>query len=252
MSVKEGNCESALNWFRKLEKSLGRLDEQFSGQRQQDASECFGLLLNQVKEFQGIFSEKDNLVDKLFGFVKVETSVCCNCGFTKKRTCKETSVYCQPSRGLSNQDVERLSSVFGSVTLQNLVLASFSDEHREVCCTWCGGRKAKESVKLARLPQVLHICLKRINFESSGGEKDNSVVNIPQLMNLSDLLKEDVKSSSGDNLYQLVSVVSHKGVGATSGHYVADVARLDNDGKWYHYDDQIVSPTTFKALRYPA
>ncbi|KAB7505017.1 Ubiquitin carboxyl-terminal hydrolase 37 [Armadillidium nasatum] len=43
-----------------------------------------------------------------------------------------------------------------------------------------------------------------------------------------------------EHCYRLVSVVSHFGQTTTTGHYVSDVLKCDED-KWYHYDDENVT-----------
>ena len=47
--------------------------------------------------------------------------------------------------------------------------------------------------------------------------------------------------------YQLQSVVSHHGLTASAGHYVADVFRYDLGG-WLRYDDQRVSSTSLEVV----
>ena len=50
-----------------------------------------------------------------------------------------------------------------------------------------------------------------------------------------------------EHKYQLQSVVSHHGISANSGHYVADVFRHDVGG-WVRYDDQSVTSTSLEAV----
>ncbi|KAL7646244.1 UNVERIFIED_CONTAM: hypothetical protein RMT77_003153 [Armadillidium vulgare] len=58
--------------------------------------------------------------------------------------------------------------------------------------------------------------------------------------------EDEIQISSSDSemksehCYRLVSVVSHFGQTTTTGHYVSDVLKCDED-KWYHYDDENVT-----------
>lgn len=47
--------------------------------------------------------------------------------------------------------------------------------------------------------------------------------------------------------YQPQSVVSHHGLTATAGHYVADILRYDLGG-WLRYDDQEVTRTSLEVV----
>ena len=47
--------------------------------------------------------------------------------------------------------------------------------------------------------------------------------------------------------YRLASVVTHRGGGAASGHYVADVRRF-GPGGWWRYDDSAVTATSLARV----
>ncbi|KAI9048108.1 hypothetical protein LZ554_007904 [Drepanopeziza brunnea f. sp. 'monogermtubi'] len=106
----------------------------------------------------------------------------------------------------------------------------------------CGKCEKKVTARMysevTHFPKILSIQLKRIDF---AGRKDNSAVNIPATLDLSQYAV-DPRYSKG--LYELVAVIKHQGT-AQYGHYIC--AARGPDGQWMSYDDLKMSKTTLEA-----
>ena len=60
-------------------------------------------------------------------------------------------------------------------------------------------------------------------------------------------VKEAEVAGPTERHYRLASVVTHRGGGAASGHYVADVRRF-GPGGWWRYDDSAVTATSLARV----
>ncbi|CAD5229310.1 unnamed protein product [Bursaphelenchus okinawaensis] len=111
-------------------------------------------------------------------------------------------------------------------------------------CEKCN--KLRNGVKFCKInafPEVLCIHLKRFRHDSMYNSKVNTKIMFPMV----DLdLNAYVDPQSDDKnryVYDLVSVVSHRGSSVDFGHYVAYCLN-DIDGNWYEYDDSFVRQVT--------
>lgn len=48
-------------------------------------------------------------------------------------------------------------------------------------------------------------------------------------------------------MYEICGVITHKGRAADSGHYIGWV--LNDEGKWYKFDDDVVTEVTIKEIK---
>ncbi|KAJ4910127.1 Ubiquitin carboxyl-terminal hydrolase 10 [Raphanus sativus] len=99
-------------------------------------------------------------------------------------------------------------------------------------------RQANKKLDLWKLPDILVFQLQRLRTSKYFFRKMDTFVNFP----INDLdLSKYVKNEDGESyLYQLYAVTNHHG-GVDGAHYTA-YAKLNDDNKWYHFDDSNVSP----------
>jgi ubiquitin carboxyl-terminal hydrolase 8 len=119
-------------------------------------------------------------------------------------------------------------------------------------------QRATKQLRIARLPTILIIVLKRFHYEGPWRDKLNTFVDFP-MRNL-DLTKYALPSSSKSRspqpeksenyLYDLYAVTNHFGT-LSGGHctsfsslLTSDTACIHNNlrGKWFVFDDSRVSP----------
>jgi len=113
-------------------------------------------------------------------------------------------------------------------------------------------QRATKQLRIARLPTILIIHLKRFHYAGPWRDKLNTFIDFP-MSNL-DLTKyvlaagststpnaESDKSDKSDKyLYDLYAVTNHFGT-LSGGHYTACIHNKVR-GKWYVFDDSRVSP----------
>ncbi|GBG66673.1 hypothetical protein CBR_g66808 [Chara braunii] len=104
---------------------------------------------------------------------------------------------------------------------------------------------ASKSVRILQLPRVLVLHLKRFSYDAQGVGKVHKMVRFPLNLTLHrDLLvPSSVTVGTGGisgshrevRQYELVSIVSHHGKDAATGHYTTDAKQGDN--RWLRFDD---------------
>jgi len=109
-------------------------------------------------------------------------------------------------------------------------------------------QRATKQLRIARLPTILIIVLKRFHYEGPWRDKLNTFVDFP-MRNL-DLTKYALPSPSKSRspqpeksenyLYDLYAVTNHFGT-LSGGHYTACIHN-NLRGKWFVFDDSRVSP----------
>ncbi|EFA81121.1 ubiquitin-specific protease 48-like protein [Heterostelium album PN500] len=74
-----------------------------------------------------------------------------------------------------------------------------------------------------------------INSETDN-ESTEEECDIPKDKTMTDV-KPESSSSTSDTQYELTAILMHKGIGVTSGHYIAHI-KNEITGKWWEFDDQ--------------
>lgn len=107
-------------------------------------------------------------------------------------------------------------------------------------CTRCNEKvHAQKSYNLWKLPPILIIHLKRFFYTKKGSGKICDFVKYPvEGLTLTHFLS---KQHSEPAVYDLFSVIEHKGSSLNSGHYVS-MARNSMTGTWNKFDDSSVTP----------
>ncbi|CAL8399187.1 unnamed protein product [Arctogadus glacialis] len=117
----------------------------------------------------------------------------------------------------------------------------------------CGGNTSGTQTCFLTLPNVLVLHLKRFRFTLTGRiEKVEDEVLLSRNLGLSIGTEAGSEDSNTMEKYTLVSVLSHIGARATSGHYISEGAYPEEGNnladQWLRYNDLKVSRTTGRAV----
>ncbi|KAI9229944.1 MAG: hypothetical protein DHS80DRAFT_29325 [Piptocephalis tieghemiana] len=117
-------------------------------------------------------------------------------------------------------------------------------------CGQCGyaSKEVSKQMSIHQLPTVLHIQLKRFKHGYHGGEKLETPISLPPIMDMTPYTTAGVNArrrggqmtSPLENRYQLFGLVCHQGRMDT-GHYTAYI-RIRK--QWYYFDDHMVRPSS--------
>ncbi|KAG5263053.1 hypothetical protein AALO_G00281950 [Alosa alosa] len=190
-------------------------------------------------------------VDTLLSFQLRYIRTCQSCGVESSRDELNT---------MFSLDLVEHGSVKDSLQLY------FAETAVEFRCDCCNGRGSTLRCHFHTLPQVLILHLKR--FCPLTLTKQHQAVTLDPSLNLrarGERTEEAIRTPSPPNRavssvggetgtettetgsqYKLISILSHIGSDATSGHYIADCQ--EQPGQWVLYDDHDVSLTSEKAV----
>lgn len=109
-----------------------------------------------------------------------------------------------------------------------------------------GLQDAKKGVIFRHLPPVLHLHLLRFQYDpvTDSNYKINDRYTFPEQLDLTNYIEEEYKGKEVDPTYTLQSVLVHSGDNH-GGHYVVYI-NPKGDGKWFKFDDDVVSQATKK------
>ena len=246
-----------------FKREFGYKHSMFSGYRQQDTQEfCRFLLedmnseLNEVKnpapykELSTLNKTKEEC-DKEFDelFRKRENSLIMNVFYAQlinifKCTCNFETYSFQKIL-----DFPLLLQKNKSISIEELLNEYFEGEsiEFETKCEKCGEKTVHEKqVKISQPPNVLILSLQRINERT--GTKNNSQVSFPDELDLGKYIEHECWKENKAK-YTLYGIGNHSG-SLNFGHYYAYIkinkSSLD-EGKWYEYNDSIVSSYTYSS-----
>ncbi|KAG7531294.1 hypothetical protein FFLO_04472 [Filobasidium floriforme] len=111
-----------------------------------------------------------------------------------------------------------------------------------------GLQDAKKGVIFERFPPVLHLQLRRFEYDM---EKDamckiNDRHEFPLEIDLAEFLDPESDERKQNQVYKLHGVLVHSG-DLNGGHYFA-LIKPEKDGRWFKYDDDRVVPVTDKEV----
>jgi ubiquitin C-terminal hydrolase len=116
-------------------------------------------------------------------------------------------------------------------------------------CEICKNNKCLRKTMIWRPGMSLFIQLKRFNNLPNGKVwKNNSDVEIPHQIDLSEYCDNSMKTDTSLNYkYKLKGISNHMG-SLQGGHYTADCISLSDNETWYHFDDSSVSRHSTKEI----
>ena len=116
-------------------------------------------------------------------------------------------------------------------------------------CYQCGvPRTASKRLRIRKLSAVLCMQVKRFGVRMAGNacieEKYEGKIDFPLSINMASYTTRP-RSGAGKFLYDLETVVVHDGKRIQNGHFFAFCRQ---DGKWFKFDDEIVSLSTSQEV----
>ncbi|KAF8108973.1 hypothetical protein N665_0104s0280 [Sinapis alba] len=220
LSSSSGRYAVAPRFFKtKLDKAA----PQFTGYDQHDSHELLLSLLARLHEHSGI-------VNVCQGQCK-STLVCPVCGETAT-TYDPFMCLSLPLHSTLTQSISLLSCLEKYLAEEPLGPDNMWD------CPECKEkRQANKKLDLWKLPEILVFHLTRFKTNKYFMKKIDTFVDFP----INDLDLSKYLKNGKSYLYELYAVSNHHG-GIGVGHYTAYAKLIDDDNKWYHFNDSLVSP----------
>lgn len=108
-------------------------------------------------------------------------------------------------------------------------------------------RSASKQLRIRKLPAILCIHIKRFGIKQASPfneEKYEGKIDFPLSLDMAPYTTKSSKDK-GELLYDLESVIVHQGEQISNGHYYSFCRQ---DGRWFRFDDEIVSATTVEDV----
>lgn len=133
-------------------------------------------------------------------------------------------------------------------SFKDYVQVEMLDGENQYMATGFGLQDAKKGVVFKSFPPVLHLQLKRYDFDliTGGTVKINDRYEFPTEVDLAPYLDEDSRDPNENYEYALHGVLVHCG-DLNIGHYYAFIKPSSN-GPWYKFDDDKVTKATMKEV----
>ncbi|KAF7654525.1 hypothetical protein LDENG_00068590 [Lucifuga dentata] len=220
-----------------FKRTLSDKASEFKDNDQKDAHEFMSCFLDQLRELSTDLMRMAHSqgmkytcpVESNMVFQMLSTRTCNRCGLQSLRDEEFTNL---------SLDVQRGDSV--SFSLNRYLMENQLDYR----CDCCGARTSTQQWSFLTLPNILILHLKRFQFDASWRlKKTHDSVHLNQ-----ELLVGAGPDDLDKTQYSLVSVVSHLGSSAYSGHYISDGAHTVESGtrsvRWFTFNDERVKKTS--------
>jgi ubiquitin carboxyl-terminal hydrolase 48 len=189
---------------------------------QQDANEFYrlfiGLLENQIEDFRrGGHADVVNFVSDLLGGVYAHSTQCQNCH--TKSTRPEV---------FSQFELHIKDKITLGQCLQDYLREEVLDGANQYFCSVCKSKQdALRFTELRKLPLLLNFQLMRfvidMQSENFHKKKTNHLVKFPLSIDMREFLADGCADPQESYVYDLKSVLLHRGESAYRGHYMAHV-----------------------------
>ena len=117
------------------------------------------------------------------------------------------------------------------------------------CQSCAAPRQASKHLRIRKLPAILCVHVKRFGINVVNGqygqEKYAGKIDFPLTLDMTPFTTKAKSSHRRRFLYELECVVVHQGDQISNGHYFAF---CNQDGKWFRFDDEIVTATTIEDV----
>lgn len=194
-----------------------------------------------IHEFSKVFFDslekdskrKDFIEDLIQG--ELVTYIDGKCGCVRKIREKFQDIQVEIRDFFNNKLSSNLSE-----SLKRYVEAEVLDGNNRYNCSEHGLVDAKKGVMFGCLPPVMFVLLKRFNvdFETGNGYKINDYFEFPPSIDMTPFMdKDDGKEKGGDEIYDIYSVIVHRG-DHDEGHFYA---YLKINGRWLKFNDTVVT-----------
>ena len=241
--------------------------------KQQDADECFSLLLNNIHDTLKTPGEKTEifskiLVDELFGIemqvkmknVEDSTEVKSKTELLYKLICYIDNNTLELVEGLKKSLKENLdlfsdklqrNTVFEKSQLINRLpnylsvqfMRFFWKKANTLTGAKAGKSKILKSVIFSKVIDLYDMCTDETKELLNLGRKiETKLLKDDKDFKVENVKKEEGKDYIPTGRYQLIAVLTHQGRSSESGHYIGWVHKMDD--KWLKYDDDDVTMVT--------
>lgn len=231
--------------------SSWKVKKSLAGYSEQDAHEFWQFLIHQIhksdntsskfsknKESTPSFDDKskgtnedfecDCITHKTFAGKLNSTLHCKDCGESRSTV--------DPMLDLS-LEIKGMNDIHSALKK----FTNLEDLEELYSCVHCKKKtKVSKQLKIAKLPPILTIQLKRFEHFNGQGSKIDSHVQIPLVLSMEDYVTEKSSMLGNGGTYQLFGIVVHIG-SVNTGHYIAYVKK---DGMWFKFDDSTVTRVT--------
>jgi len=241
------NKNSDLLSVKNIKKAMGKIDERYNDNNEEDANEFISNFLdglldeignkNNLPEKLNIENESDRdaynkfykrfynakgnsfLLELFYSILKTQ-KVCQRCGKVNSIKFNTNNIIELPIYGLAKK---------GNDIYLNEIIENYLKKNKNISgeCKFCSG-KIYEKINIYSLPKYLILYFGR----TIGNKYINNQIIFP-----------DEYYFNGNTLYQITSVIYHSQLGKKSGHYTAS-CRCDND--WYYFNDSYVAKEKFR------
>ena len=200
---------------------------------QQDVQELSRILMEKLEERMKGTEAENSLARMFVGKMKTYIS-CINVDYTSARTEEFWDIQLNVSGNKSLDD-----------SFKDYIQVETMDGENKYFAEGYGLQDAKKGVIFESFPQVLHLQLKRFEYDVNRDAmmKVNDRYEFPELFDASPYLSEEADTSE-PYIYQLHGVLVHSG-DFNAGHYYAFL-RPQKDGFFYKFDDDRVTRATLK------
>jgi ubiquitin carboxyl-terminal hydrolase 22/27/51 len=227
------------------------------GKQQQDAQEWFILIVEKLHE--AITSNADSryrcncFFHKVF-FGRHNSEVTCDKCHATSVTEEEYSSISLDFKKQVKKKKKALPDIKTAIPNVHECLRTYTapeplspDQYK---CRSCDApRAATKRVRIRKLPAILCVHVKRFGMKyitpnNAVQEKHPGKIDFPLVLDMSPyttIPKATEEKEPGKFVYDLECVVVHQGENVHNGHYFAFCRQ---DGKWFRFDDEIVSATT--------
>lgn len=134
-------------------------------------------------------------------------------------------------------------------SFENYIEVELMDGENQYAAQDFGLQDAKKGVVFEAFPSVLHLQLKRFEYDFNYDQliKVNDRYEFPESIDLSPYMDKDVlKATLGPRIYNLHGVLVHTG-DISTGHYYA-LIKPNTADQWYRFDDERVWKVTSKQV----
>jgi len=225
-----------------LKTALGNENADFATGGQQDVQELFSFLIDKLHEDQNHSTANPDDDDEgiYAGSSPVNDAVSCKRVLETTCTCGATSVQQDPMSIIQIALPSETRTSLEECVDSHFMDVVLSDDNSFECSICKKKTEATQRLSLAELPPIIPIHL--VRFSADGRSKNNTHVDIPEELDLSEYRVQGNDDTETPAVYRRYAVIKHIG-GVGGGHYVAYVK--GRDGIWRLFDDdkppQVVS-----------
>ena len=252
------NADQAVN-IKEFKELIGKKDEIFFGERQNDSQEFLRKLLENIslelngvenpipwKDLSNSFSKPKLLRFQIYYEYSRQREKSIITDLFYSIMCKTLTCECK-SESYPFQELLDIPLLIPenhhSITINEILANFFSIQYVEKLCQKCKKQtKHKQNTKLGSPPEILILSLQRFNNNQI---KDETLVKFEEIIDISNLIDYEC-GYQGETIYNLFAVISHFGC-IEFGHYKAYIKLLNKE--WYEFNDNIVNKIDFKDIK---